>query len=63
MLQFGMPTLIENRTLQENIELCSVLGLQFIELNMNYPEYQIRAMFCISAVPEKIGQCGFSYHS
>ena len=41
MIQFGMPTLIENRTLQENVDLCSGLGLRFIELNMNFPEYQI----------------------
>ena len=41
MIQFGMPTLIENRTLQENVDLCSRLGLRFIELNMNFPEYQI----------------------
>ncbi len=36
-----MPTLIENRTLKDNIALCSELGLNFIELNMNFPEYQI----------------------
>ena len=41
MIQYGMPTLIENRTLQENIDLCSRLGLRFIELNMNFPEYQV----------------------
>ena len=41
MIHFGMPTLIENRTLQENISLCSRLGLLFIELNMNFPEYQV----------------------
>ncbi len=40
-MQFGMPTLIENRTLAENIRLCRKLHLQFIELNMNFPEYQI----------------------
>ena len=40
-MQFGMPTLIENRTLAENISLCKELGLNFIELNMNFPEYQI----------------------
>ena len=40
MIRFGMPTLIENRTLQENIRLCTRLGLRFIELNMNFPEYQ-----------------------
>ena len=40
MIEFGMPTLIENQTLQDNINLCSRLGLRFIELNMNFPEYQ-----------------------
>ena len=39
-MQFGMPTLIENRTLEENIALCAGLDLRFIELNMNFPEYQ-----------------------
>jgi len=39
-MQFGMPTLIENRTLEDNIALCTDLGLRFIELNMNFPEYQ-----------------------
>ena len=41
MIQFGMPTLIENRTLEDNVALCSDLGLGFIELNMNFPEYQV----------------------
>ncbi len=41
MIQFGMPTLIENRTLEDNAALCGSLGLKFIELNMNFPEYQV----------------------
>lgn len=40
-MQFGMPTLIENGTLEENAALCGSLGLRFIELNMNFPEYQL----------------------
>lgn len=44
MLQLGMPTLIENRTLKENVSLCSGLGLNFIELNMNFPEYQVEKL-------------------
>ena len=40
-MHFGMPTLIENRTLEDNVVLCSRLGLRFIELNMNFPEYQV----------------------
>lgn len=31
MLEFGMPTLIENRTLEDNIYLCKELGLSFVE--------------------------------
>ena len=40
-MEFGMPTLIENRTLEDNVALCAELGLRFIELNMNFPEYQV----------------------
>ena len=40
-MQFGMPTLVGNRTLEENAALCAELGLSFIELNMNFPEYQL----------------------
>ncbi len=36
-----MPTLIENRTLEDNVALCRRLGLRFVELNMNFPEYQL----------------------
>jgi sugar phosphate isomerase/epimerase len=40
MLQFGMPTLLETRTLEECAFLCREQGLDFIELNMNLPQYQ-----------------------
>ncbi len=40
-MQFGMPTLLETRSLEECAALCRELGLQFIELNMNMPQYQI----------------------
>lgn len=40
-MQFGMPTLLENRTPEANADLCRRLGLQFVELNMNFPEYGI----------------------
>ena len=35
-MDFGMPALIENRNLEETVSLCRELGLQFIELNMNF---------------------------
>ena len=43
-MQLGMPTLIETHTLEDNICLCKKLNLQFLELNMNFPEYQIHKL-------------------
>ncbi len=40
-LHYGIPTLIETRTLEECAELCTALVLDFIELNMNLPQYQL----------------------
>ena len=40
MLQFGMPTLIELDDLEDAMKLCNELGLSFVELNMNLPQYQ-----------------------
>lgn len=44
MTDFGMPTLIENKNLEDSITLCRTLGLQFIELNMNLPQYQVEQL-------------------
>ena len=41
IMSFGMPTLIETSTLEECARLCAELGLDFIELNMNLPQYQL----------------------
>lgn len=40
-MEFGMPTLIENKNLSESASLCRELELDFIELNMNLPMYQV----------------------
>ena len=61
MLQFGMPTLIENRTLEDNIALCKELGLSFVELNMNFPEYQIDKMENIDWFYKKADEAGIYY--
>ena len=37
---YGMPTLIECDSLNQAIELCKELKLDFIEINMNLPQYQ-----------------------
>ncbi|TDF99657.1 sugar phosphate isomerase/epimerase family protein [Paenibacillus piri] len=36
-MKLGMPTLVEFRTVDQNVRLCHELGLDFIELNMNLP--------------------------
>lgn len=41
MLDLGMPTLLEMPGALECAMQCGTLGLQFVELNMNLPEYQI----------------------
>lgn len=43
-MQFGMPTLIENESLIDNASLCRKLGLNFVELNMNLPQYQVEKL-------------------
>ena len=37
----GMPTLLEIKSVEESAQLCAELGLQFVELNMNLPDYQV----------------------
>jgi len=39
-MHFGMPTLLETKNLEDCAALCKDLGLAFIELNMNLPQYQ-----------------------
>lgn len=60
-MQFGMPTLIENRNLEENAELCSELGLDFLELNMNMPMYQVDKIGDIHGLMELARRYGIYY--
>ena len=39
-----MPALIEIESTEESAALCRALGLSFLELNMNFPQYQMEAM-------------------
>ena len=61
MTQFGMPTLIENRTLEDNAALCRSLGLSFIELNMNFPEYQSDRLEQTESLLRTAEQAGIYY--
>ena len=40
MVRFGMPFLLEIEKLEETAALCQALGLSFVELNMNLPQFQ-----------------------
>lgn len=40
-MHLGMPTLLENRDIVDCVMLCKELSLDFIELNMNFPQYQL----------------------
>ena len=40
-LVVGMPTLIELSNIEECVSVCRELGLQFVEINMNLPQFQI----------------------
>lgn len=61
MQSFGMPTLIENKTLEDNIFLCKELGLSFIELNMNFPEYQIDKLEDTERLYKEAKEAGIYY--
>lgn len=64
MLQFGMPTLIEIDDLEETMKFCQELGLTFIELNMNLPQYQTERLENVSylkSLKEKYG-IGYTIH-
>lgn len=56
-----MPTLIENKDLKENILLCKELGLDFVELNMNLPEYQIERLEDITYFRRLAEQAGIYF--
>lgn len=44
MLTLGMPTLIELPDIEDCAQLCRKLGLQFVELSMCLPQYQVESL-------------------
>lgn len=44
MFHFGMPTMLELDGIEANVQLCQAMGLEFVEINMNMPEYQVEAL-------------------
>lgn len=57
MADLGMPTLIEISDIEGCAALCAELGLQFVELNMNMPQYQTHSLDVdrLAGLSEKYG--------
>ena len=51
-MKFGMPSLIELGSLEQNLTLCRKLDLSFIELNMNLPFFQLSDLSNLRPVPD-----------
>lgn len=43
-MDFGMPFLLETRSIEDCVRLCAELGLDFVELNMNFPQCRLSAL-------------------
>lgn len=39
MLKYGAPTMVEMESLEQGCQVCRELGLDFLELNINFPQY------------------------
>lgn len=73
-IPLGMPTLLEMPRIGDCAKLCRQLGLQFVELNMNLPEYQAGlinerdidfaqkeyGVFCTIHLDERFDACDFN---
>ena len=43
-IKMGIPSMIKLNTAEEAVSLCRDLGLSFVELNNNFPQYQPNAL-------------------
>lgn len=44
MLKLGMPTMVEMQTIEEGAALCQELNLDFLELNINFPQFTLKEL-------------------
>lgn len=44
MLKYGAPTMVEMETLEKGCRVCRELNLDFLELNINFPQYLLPAL-------------------
>ena len=63
MTKYGMPTMIETETLAQCAATCHALGLDFVELNLNFPQYLLHKLDAdeLNELAEKY-QIGYTIH-
>lgn len=56
-MEYGMPTLLELDSLRANVDLARRLGLSFVEINCNVPEFQVDSMspLALNALRDETG--------
>ncbi len=57
MVKLGMPTMVQMESIREGAALCRELGLDFLELNINFPQFTLEAMDVeeLKAIREEYG--------
>lgn len=60
MIQFGAPTMVEMETLEQGAAVCRDLGLSFLELNINFPQYTLDRLN-IAQLRQIARECGIFY--
>lgn len=60
VMQFGAPTMVEMENLEQAAALCRELRLDFLELNINFPQYALRELQ-VDRLKELSQQYGISY--
>lgn len=43
-MHYGMPTMVEMQSIEEGAELCRELELDFLELNINFPQFLLKEL-------------------
>ena len=63
MNPYGMPTMIETGSVADCARLCRELGLGFVELNLNFPQFLLQKLDVQTLCREaQINSIGYTIH-